>query len=222
MRIDPTGQRFGKLVVIRRLSYDECRAAGIPTGGNGCDCECECDCGVRVWLQLMRLRSGSTTSCGCSHRRGRPLCATRTCRYCGESKLASEFHYGRTCVRCAQSRRNRTRTDDEVQVQRLRQQAKRLEWSKVVDAYKLRVGCQNKSCNSGALAACVLDFHHKDPSSKEFGVSGSRQGSHSLCSTVSEIRKCVLLCANCHRLVHAGLLDLGGIATCEVSEADLT
>ena len=53
---------------------------------------------------------------------------------------------------------------------------------------------------------CVeaLEFHHLDSSRKDFGISG--QGyTRSWRRIREELDKCVLLCANCHREVHAGL-----------------
>jgi predicted HNH restriction endonuclease len=53
----------------------------------------------------------------------------------------------------------------------------------------------------------ALQFHHADPAMKSFEVS--RQGiTRSLARLRQEARKCVLLCANCHAMVEAGLLDL--------------
>jgi transposase/DNA-directed RNA polymerase subunit RPC12/RpoP len=53
----------------------------------------------------------------------------------------------------------------------------------------------------------ALQFHHRDPATKAFEVS--RQGiTRSLEKLRSEARKCVLLCANCHAMVEAGLLVL--------------
>jgi transposase len=53
----------------------------------------------------------------------------------------------------------------------------------------------------------ALQFHHLDPATKAFEVS--RQGiTRSLQRLRSEAQKCVLLCANCHAMVEAGLLTL--------------
>lgn len=51
----------------------------------------------------------------------------------------------------------------------------------------------------------VLQFHHIDPKSKEFGISGSTKSFEKL---KPELDKCVLLCSNCHGEVHDGLIDL--------------
>ena len=52
----------------------------------------------------------------------------------------------------------------------------------------------------------AMDFHHIDPSEKDFGLGSTRANIKSWDSIVSEIKKCVLLCARCHREVHAGII----------------
>lgn len=53
----------------------------------------------------------------------------------------------------------------------------------------------------------ALDIHHLDPEEKEFGIGRIRANPKSWNKIVEELRKCVLLCANCHREVHAGDLE---------------
>lgn len=53
----------------------------------------------------------------------------------------------------------------------------------------------------------ALEFHHRDPKRKDFGVS--MNGLTRAWSKVqTEIDKCVLVCANCHREIHAGITQL--------------
>ncbi len=47
----------------------------------------------------------------------------------------------------------------------------------------------------------VLEFHHLDPNQKDFTISGNHARKWDLVK--EELDKCILLCANCHRLVHA-------------------
>lgn len=49
----------------------------------------------------------------------------------------------------------------------------------------------------------VFDFHHRDPSKKDFGIGGI--GSIAWGRLKLELDKCVLLCANCHREEHSRL-----------------
>lgn len=65
-----------------------------------------------------------------------------------------------------------------------------------INLYKTRKGCITCGYN---LHGVAIDFDHVVPSTKSFNIS------HRLCnatlkSLFKEIRKCVLLCANCHRI----------------------
>ncbi|MCE9644128.1 HNH endonuclease [Candidatus Parcubacteria bacterium] len=53
----------------------------------------------------------------------------------------------------------------------------------------------------------ALDFHHRDPKKKDFGLSEGGI-TRSWEKTKKEIEKCALICANCHREVHAGITQL--------------
>jgi hypothetical protein len=48
----------------------------------------------------------------------------------------------------------------------------------------------------------ALDFHHRDPAQKEMEVSKTTRG-WSIERIKKEIDKCDVLCANCHRILHA-------------------
>ncbi len=56
---------------------------------------------------------------------------------------------------------------------------------------------------SGSFPLEVYDFHHIDPSTKEETVNHFIfRGQWALAE--AEASKCVLVCANCHRMVHSG------------------
>ena len=48
----------------------------------------------------------------------------------------------------------------------------------------------------------VLQFHHKDPSQKSFGLSSNKIAGSSWDALLKEAEKCELLCANCHAEHH--------------------
>ena len=52
----------------------------------------------------------------------------------------------------------------------------------------------------GVFPTCVMDYHHRDPATKEFGIS--QRVSYSRDRILAEIAKCDLICANCHRIRH--------------------
>lgn len=51
----------------------------------------------------------------------------------------------------------------------------------------------------------ALEFHHLNPEEKEFTISYNMNKSWD--KVVTEVQKCALLCANCHRELHDGLID---------------
>ena len=57
---------------------------------------------------------------------------------------------------------------------------------------------------------CVeaLDCHHLDPNEKEFSFGRMRGNIISWARMVPELRKCVLLCRNCHGEVHYGGVEI--------------
>jgi transposase-like protein len=64
-------------------------------------------------------------------------------------------------------------------------------------------------CQRCGYDRCVsaLHFHHVDPSQKRFNVA-LRGAARSIERVREEVRKCVLLCANCHAEVEAGIASL--------------
>ena len=56
----------------------------------------------------------------------------------------------------------------------------------------------------GETEPWVLDMHHLDPTEKEANSAQSA----TLKTFLKEADKCVLVCSNCHRKVHAGVLRL--------------
>lgn len=65
----------------------------------------------------------------------------------------------------------------------------------------------------------ALHFHHLDPGLKHFSLSAHGM-SRSLDRARAEAAKCMLLCANCHAAVEAGMLQLPLPPTDSVSVAD--
>lgn len=59
-------------------------------------------------------------------------------------------------------------------------------------------------CELCGYSKCLdaLEFHHRDPSEKDFSIS-SRGHSRSWERVKKELNKCSLVCANCHREIHA-------------------
>lgn len=54
----------------------------------------------------------------------------------------------------------------------------------------------------------ALEFHHLDPTQKDFSIADSGRKKLTL-SIQQELDKCVLLCSNCHRELHNGIITIG-------------
>lgn len=51
----------------------------------------------------------------------------------------------------------------------------------------------------------ALEFHHIDPNKKDFTISNDN---FKVLEAVKEAKKCILLCANCHRELHDDMWDI--------------
>ncbi len=61
-------------------------------------------------------------------------------------------------------------------------------------------------CQICGYSRCAeaLEFHHRKDVSKSFGIS-HKGYTRSWQAVKTEIEKCILVCANCHREIHAGV-----------------
>ena len=53
-----------------------------------------------------------------------------------------------------------------------------------------------------------LTFHHLDPKGKDFSFGSIRASPRNWDAITNELRKCVLLCQNCHGEIHDNIVDL--------------
>lgn len=66
----------------------------------------------------------------------------------------------------------------------------------------------HKCCNCGLVDDVQLyDFHHLKPEEKEFGISNAST-TRSKQAYADEAKKCIMLCANCHRRIENNLISL--------------
>lgn len=82
------------------------------------------------------------------------------------------------------------------------------------DLKKALVEYKGGKCEKCGYDKCIaaMDFHHKDPKEKEFGLS-QKGLTKSLKVLKKEADKCLLLCANCHRETHDALGEFKDITT---------
>lgn len=135
---------------------------------------------------------------------------TKTCSRCDEEKDINEFAWKQRkkgirqaqCHPCRKQsqrenyQRNNTNIKRRVKENKARHRKEFHEW-------KATLFCE--IC--GENEECCLEFHHRDPKKKDLEVS--RLIDWSLARAKKEAAKCAVLCSNCHKKVHAGILMLG-------------
>lgn len=66
--------------------------------------------------------------------------------------------------------------------------------------YKVQIGCQTPGCTNNHPA--ILEFHHTDPSQKEINISAAIAQGWGWERLIVEIKKCIVVCSNCHKIIH--------------------
>ena len=54
----------------------------------------------------------------------------------------------------------------------------------------------------------ALEFHHINPEEKEFSIGNGLNQTKALSAQLAEIKKCILVCSNCHRGIHANIYQI--------------
>jgi hypothetical protein len=69
---------------------------------------------------------------------------------------------------------------------------------------QMAIGYKGGGCEKCGYKRCIdaLEFHHNNSSGKDFSIS-EKGYTRSWDKVKEELNKCSLLCANCHREVHA-------------------
>lgn len=119
---------------------------------------------------------------------------SRICKCCGEKKVLNldyypsagvikgVQYYRRLCVKCySQQKKKELHTLKDQFV-----------------TYKKLLKC----LHCGNTDFRVMEFHHVDASKKERNISDLLARKNSWQNIMKELKKCICLCANCHRLVH--------------------
>ena len=144
---------------------------------------------VRHWLARYELRTERVRRGAGAHVVAAPGATERTgvCARHGEARFGRRPGGGWRCLKCRA---------EHVAARRRRVKALLLE-----DAGGACVLCGYDR------APAALQFHHVDPATKEFHIA-HRGVTRSLERARAEAAKCILLCANCHAEVEAGIATL--------------
>ena len=121
------------------------------------------------------------------------------CKTCQVPIPARRSYCGRPCELAAIRARSRT------------PETKRREGIQGVITWRQRTKLRAVAYKGGRCQRCgydrciqALQFHHMDPTQKDFTISGKTMAWERI---QDELDKCLLLCANCHAELHAGIAE---------------
>lgn len=153
---------------------------------------------------------------------------TKVCRTCQKRKKINQFSLGRnkkplldckTCVSAAAMERYYKHKNNNICTQcgtkhnhgtvycaecaaKSVLRAKKWRQNRKKKCVEYLGGICNK-CGLTTVFFNVYDFHHEDSEEKELQISHMIHRAHKWKDVKKELDKCVLLCANCHRIIHS-------------------
>lgn len=142
------------------------------------------------------------------------------CRLCNEDKDDTEFnfrdrvkglrqYYCRDCSR-QQGKSHYNRNRQRVITRSVKNRVRGNYW---YAQFKDTLECE--CC--GEKESCCLEFHHLDPQQKENQPSNIFNWE----SFKREISKCVVVCSNCHKKIHRGIINTSLISPSSLMEKAL-
>ena len=136
---------------------------------------------------------------------------TKICTRCGLEKPLTEFNFKNKklnkrqamCKECQRARERELYGMSYSQKNKDKYKENRKKYREKIRQLILEA----KSCGCaicGEKEPCCLDFHHLHD--KEFVIAVGPEVA--IARLLKELTKCIVLCANCHRKVHAGLIQI--------------
>lgn len=178
-RIDLTGKNFGHWKVIEQDLIESEKQQRVIW-----KCECDCGCGLQKSIRGDALKQ--TVVGGCNNM---PMTESKICEKCGKifypKKQAKTRKY---CYDCIPEGATLSGTGIH----------------KIIKQWAVKY--KGNKCELCGYDKCIeaLDFHHLNPEEKEFSIS-DKNIKLDWQEVKKEIDKCILICSNCHREIHAGV-----------------
>ena len=189
-KLDLTGKIFG---LVRCDSQ-----APSKSGKTYWNCSC-IKCGMTKVIQGSHLTSGATKTCGCECQLDgiTTMNQKKICEICGkEFTIINHGWVRKFCYECSPKIDDNCTNAQQITI-------KRRALKEMLIQYKggKCERCGYNKCNR------ALEFHHLDPTKKDFGVS--QNINRNINDLKAEVDKCILLCSNCHAEVHQELYEQG-------------
>lgn len=148
-----------------------------------------CPSTIRYWMGKYKLKTLNA----------REQINNRKCKICGIQLIGMQKMY------CSNNCKSRGHYKNSIQGNSMHRQKRVSLERKIFFIKQLGGGCSNCGYNKNLSA---MEFHHKDPSTKDFPLDARRFGNNSMKTLEIEVNKCELLCSNCHREHHHPQLEM--------------
>lgn len=116
----------------------------------------------------------------------------KLCKYCNRYYPESEFHVALTTKKKVY-RRHKCKSCYRATKKKLWQKYR--QW--IIDYKK-----KHKCSKCGIADYRVLEFHHAHNKKKEFSIAAGFYNHYGFERIKKEVEKCIVICANCHRILH--------------------
>lgn len=182
-KIDKTGEHYGHWIVFGLDKEKSIESRRIVW-------KCECDCGCGTTKSIRGDALNQVVIGGCNNM---VSSKSKKCLKCGKDfypkKQAKTRKYCYDCMPETSEKRTGAETRKLIK-----------QWA---------IEYKNNKCQCCGYDKCneALEFHHLNPQEKDFNISD-----HDIKLNWNEIKKeldkCILVCANCHREIHAGIRNI--------------
>lgn len=138
----------------------------------------------------------------------------KKCTVCGNEKDTEEFYKAAKmkdglqscCKKCANAQ-NVAAMHKKPEKYAVIRRKEELRLRKRFFDWKRSIGCV--FCSE--CEPVCLELHHKNPRQKD--IQPNKLRTYAWETLMKEARKCIMVCSNCHKKIHAGLLDASNKAT---------
>lgn len=182
-RIDLSGKHFGHWIVLNQDLEESEKIQRVVW-----KCECDCGCGTQKSIRGDALKQ--TTIGGCDNMKN---LIGKQCAKCGKIFYPQKHATTRKfCYECI---------PDQIQSAGSFYRKTAKKWA---------LDYKNNKCECCGYNKCseALEFHHLNPNEKDFIISECEKLDWG--KIKNELDKCILVCANCHREIHAEVRNNDG------------
>jgi len=143
---------------------------------------------IKYWLDKFELKTNYKSI---RNKKPTEYGDTKYCPRCEKNKTINEFYDKRNKVGGSGYCKQCTNEESGERARKLKQQCVEYMGGSCVK-------CSYNKCNA------ALQFHHLDPSKKDFSISKLRTNSFND-KIKNELDKCILVCSNCHFEIHSNI-----------------